>query len=275
MGPRRISAALAVLALGLLLATAGAAAASSSSPSSGHGHQVGGPVDHSQTSSPERPRVTEHPVTQAPPRGHPSDGVHGSANGSPGGSTDPHDDGNPQEEPPSGGGVNAAGTPPAGVPQTPVPAPAAAVDGPAPAAAAAAPTVSVAQVAAGTAAGAGTTGTGTTGTGANAGTGTTGADAPAETPAVTPVETPLVPVADPFSLSGLPQLRTLGELAASVTDGPSTARALLATPAGRSVAVLLGLVLAIILFLSVHRRLDRDDPKLATAPSGSDVARFR
>jgi hypothetical protein len=138
------------------------------------------------------------------------------------------------------------------------------VNGPAPAAAAAAPTVAAAQVAAaGTTGGAG--GTGNAGTG-NAGTGNGG------TTGETAAATPLAPVADP--LAGLPQLRSLGEVAASVSDG-TTARELLATPAGRSVAVLVGLVLALLVFLGVHRRLDRSDPKLTTAPAGSDVARFR
>jgi hypothetical protein len=119
------------------------------------------------------------------------------------------------------------------------------VNGPAPAAAAAAPTVAASQVAAAPPTG---------------GAGDTAA------------ATPLQPVADP--LSGLPQLRSLGEIAASVSGG-TTARELLATPAGRSVAVLVGLLLALLVFLGVHRRLDRSDPKLATAPAGSDVARFR
>ncbi|MDQ1430080.1 MAG: hypothetical protein QOF40_682, partial [Actinomycetota bacterium] len=64
------------------------------------------------------------------------------------------------------------------------------------------------------------------------------------------------------------------QVAASV-PGAGAARELLSTPAGRSVAVLVGLVLAILVFLAVHRRLDRGDPRLAAAPVGSDVARFR
>jgi hypothetical protein len=133
------------------------------------------------------------------------------------------------------------------------------VNGPAPAAAAAAPTVAASQVAAAPPTG------GAGGTG-NAGTGNGG------TAGDTTAATPLQPVADP--LSGLPQLQSLGEIAASVSGG-TTARELLATPAGRSVAVLVGLLLALLVFLGVHRRLDRSDPKLATAPAGSDVARFR
>jgi hypothetical protein len=81
-------------------------------------------------------------------------------------------------------------------------------------------------------------------------------------------------VPDSSWLAGLPQLRSLGQLAASVPGG-SAARELLASPAGRSVAVLAALVLAILVFLAVHRRLDRNDPRLMAAPVGSDVARFR
>jgi hypothetical protein len=134
-------------------------------------------------------------------------------------------------------------------------APAAAVNGPAPAAAAAAPIADVAQVAAPVFS-------------ANGGIAATAAP-------TTPDASALAagPAAD--SISGLPQLRSLGQVAASVTDGPSTARELLTTPAGRSVTVLLGLILAVLLFLSVHRRLDRSDPKLAAVQSASDVARFR
>ena len=140
-------------------------------------------------------------------------------------------------------------------------APAAAANGPAPAAAAAAPIESAVEVDA-------------SATGTDAGTGGTGTDTPApEIPAT--LITPAAPAPAPISLAGLPQLGTIGELAASVTDGPSAARALLATPTGRSLAVLFGLALAIVLFLAVHRRLDRNDPKLASPHSGPDVARFR
>lgn len=186
MGPRRITAASAALALGLLLATAGVAAPSSGSHGAGRDHQqADGAGAGSWNSDSEPPPVTDPPVTEPPAPGHPSYGEHGSASGSSGGSTGPHGDGNPEQDPSSGGGVSTAGTPPAGVPQTLVTAP-----------------------------------------------------------------------------------------AAAVSDGPTTAREL-ATPAGHSVAILIALVLAVLLFLSVHPRLDRSDPKLSAAQSGPDVARFR
>jgi hypothetical protein len=237
MGLRRIFAALAVLALGLLLATAGVAAASSQFSSDGSVREHDWSTDSNPKPPVTEPPVTQPPVTQAPAPEHPSHG------------------GNPDQEPSSGGGVTAEGTPPAGVPQTPVTAPAAAVNGPAPATAAAAPIDSGAAVAP------------ETGTGPDAGNGGTPTAATADPPAVAPQ--------DPYSLAGIPQLRSLGQIAAAVTDGPAAARQLLTTPTGRSVLVLLGLVLAIVVFLSLHRRLDRGDPKLAAAQLGSDVERFR
>jgi hypothetical protein len=76
------------------------------------------------------------------------------------------------------------------------------------------------------------------------------------------------------ALSGLGQLPVLGSLG-SITDGPSAAREVLSTGAGRSllaVGILLG---ALAVFLLVHRRSDRNDKKLAAARNGPDVARFR
>ena len=64
-------------------------------------------------------------------------------------------------------------------------------------------------------------------------------------------------------------------IADNVTDGPSAARALLSSGAGQSVAVIVALLGAIVLFLMVHRRSDRGDRKLAAARSGPEVARFR
>jgi hypothetical protein len=49
----------------------------------------------------------------------------------------------------------------------------------------------------------------------------------------------------------------------------------LSTETGRPIAVVLALFAAILLFLSIHRRVDRGDPKLASAHTGPDVARFR
>jgi hypothetical protein len=56
---------------------------------------------------------------------------------------------------------------------------------------------------------------------------------------------------------------------------PRVAREVFSTPAGRSAVWVAGLLLAIVVFLLVHRRLDHRDPKLATAPVSGDLARFR
>lgn len=265
MGPRRITAALAVLALGLL-ATAGVAAASFSS-------SMGSP----------RSDDVVRPVGQGSPGGSsdgPSDGTNGSANGSSGASTATLDDGITQEEPLAGGGVDAA-VEPGSVPLTPPEAPAAAVNGPAPAAAAAAalpalpalpilPTLPALPALPALPTTVGATGAVTAPESAVAPEIAAGPEAPA---ALLPELT--APAPDPYSLAGLPQFGSRREIAASVSDGPSTARALIASPSGRSVAVPLGFLLAIFLFLLIHRRLDRGDRKLATARAGGDVACFR
>jgi len=44
---------------------------------------------------------------------------------------------------------------------------------------------------------------------------------------------------------------------------------------GRSIAVIVGLLAAIVVFLAIHRRADRGDRKLAAARTGPDLASFR
>jgi len=53
------------------------------------------------------------------------------------------------------------------------------------------------------------------------------------------------------------------------------ARGVLATPEARSLAAVLALALAVLLFLAVQGRFDRGEPKLAGVRDGRDVARFR
>ena len=53
------------------------------------------------------------------------------------------------------------------------------------------------------------------------------------------------------------------------------ARTLLSTGTGRPIAIVLALLGAVLLFLSIHRRVDRSDPKLTAADAGPDVARFQ
>ncbi len=155
---------------------------------------------------------------------------------------------------------SGAGTPPA-----PVEAPAAAASGPAPDAAAAAPEpgpVSGAFVAAGS----GTDDTGGLG------------DAVSDSAPVVAAQDPAaagVPTSNLAGLGGLPALGSIGGLTDRVTDGPSAARAVLSTGTGRSLTVIMALLVAIALFLAVHRRTDRGDRKLAAARNGPDVARFR
>ncbi len=271
MGPRRISAALAVLASALVLAAAGVAVAA---PAARRGWTPGqesgrGPADAPGTGEGS---WTTHPIAPPGGHGHPSDvAEEADATGDSSACPSRHADGSTHEpsggstgtegaaqnpgNPPAGGGVDAAGVP-GGVPQTPVVAPAAAASGPAPAAAAAgAPTVLASRD--------------TTVT-VNGPTGTGGAAPDIVAAAAVPA-----PVTVPFSLAGLPQLRSLGEIADSVGDSPSAARALLVSPAGRSPAVFGGLVLAVFLFLVVHRRLDRGDPRLVATRFGPAAARFR
>jgi hypothetical protein len=102
-----------------------------------------------------------------------------------------------------------------------------------------------------------------------------GADGSA--PPNAPATEPAIPAAAPdiSGLAGLPELGSVGVVANHVSNGPSAARELLSTGPGRSLAVVAVLLLAIGVFLSVHRWTDRGDRKLAAARSGSDVARFR
>jgi hypothetical protein len=125
------------------------------------------------------------------------------------------------------------------------------VSGPAPDAAAAAPT----------------SGTGGDGFVASA-LGGPGDVVPAPDAAATP------PPAAASTVAGLEQLPVLGSLG-SITDGPSAAREVLSTGAGRSLLAVGLLLGALGVFLLVHRRSDRTDTKLAAARSGPDVARFR
>jgi hypothetical protein len=76
------------------------------------------------------------------------------------------------------------------------------------------------------------------------------------------------------SLGDLPSLGSIGKLGSTVGDG-SVARTLLSTGTGRPIAIVLALLGAILLFLSIHRRVDRTDPKLTAVNAGPDVARFQ
>jgi hypothetical protein len=152
---------------------------------------------------------------------------------------------------PSTGGIGSS----AGIPPAPGEAPAAAASGPAPDAAAAAPVLEALTAVA----------VPTNGTGGNATDG--GATAAPAAPAV--------PAAPPVAAAALPDFGALGVAPNAVPDPPSAARELLSTGAGRSLAVLVGLLAAIGVFLFVHRRADRGDRKLAAARSGPDLSRFR
>jgi hypothetical protein len=133
----------------------------------------------------------------------------------------------------------------AGILPAPIEAPAAAASGPAPDAAAAAPEFTV--LAAG----------------------------PAPTEAPAPPGNSAAPTAEPAPLAGLPSLGVIGAIPDAVADPPSAARAILSSGTGRSLAVIVGLLIAIVVFLAIHRRADRGDRKLAAARTGPDLASFR
>jgi hypothetical protein len=104
--------------------------------------------------------------------------------------------------------------------------------------------------------------------------GTDGTDAAA---AIAPADAVAAAVA-PSSGVALDRLPVLGSIGAAVTrahDTPSVPRALLESAPGRSLAVVLALLGAILLFLAIHRRVDRGDQKLVAAGTGPDLARFR
>jgi hypothetical protein len=300
LGPRRTTLALALLALVLLVASAGVAAASdahgpwstgatdatpaapSAAPSdnrvaqawSDHvHHEDGGAVEGDHTGNGTGNGTGDGSGTGdvGGTSDDPSDGTDGSTDGSSRGWTPPPNDGNDGGNNTRGTGSGTTGTgstgggdftgTSVGTPPTPVEAPAAAVSGPAPAAVAAAPiTTSAAEVLGSVVPTSNDPGSGAL-------------DAPAVVNALPAA--PILGPSDASALASLPNLGTVGELAANVGDGPSAARALIETGTGRSVAVLLALLGAILLFLSIHRRFDRGDPKLAAARSGPDLARFR
>jgi hypothetical protein len=96
--------------------------------------------------------------------------------------------------------------------------------------------------------------------------------APAAVPeAVVPAA--VAPVAS-ASLADLPNLRTIGKMTATA-DAASGPVELLSSGPGRPIAVVVALLAAALLFLSIHRRIDRGDPKLGSAHTAPDVARFR
>jgi hypothetical protein len=78
----------------------------------------------------------------------------------------------------------------------------------------------------------------------------------------------------PSGLDDLPVLGAIGSFTDRVADRAGAGE-LLSTGTGRSAAGVAALLAAIALFLSVHRRSDRGDRKLAAAHAGPDLARFR
>ncbi len=265
MGARRPFAALTVLAFAALIATAGvafaaghddrgsgAAGAPSEFDHAGHGRDVPAPVDGGVQGEDAGKNKAGKSNAGENNAGENNDGATVDDVGNVG-------SGGVDGSGASSGRGDVTGTS-VDIPSTPVEAPAAAASGPAPDAAAAAPvTNSVADafvVESVTASAPGG-----------------GGPAPANAP-VTELAAP-VAASVPADLAGLPVLGSVGAVANRVSDGPSAARELLSTGPGRSLAVVAVLLLAIGVFLSVHRWSDRGDRKLAAARSGSDVARFR
>lgn len=268
MGARRIFAALAVLALAVLV-TAGAAVANDlNAPGTDHGWPGKDPVNQGTgsggTSAGGAQGSGSGGVAQGGSSGSQGDGSrgHGQGHSDDVGSAD-SGSGSGSSSSAGSGGVTGSG---AGISSAPVEAPAAAASGPAPDAAAAAPDpvpdpVPVADT--------------FVASGPTEGTGGAGAAVSDVAPTVVAEAAPVVPANDLQGLGDLRVLGSIGAIANRVTDGPAAARALLATGTGRSLAVICGLLVAIALFLAVHRRADRGDRKLAAARSGPDVARFR
>jgi hypothetical protein len=286
LGPRRTFAALAVLALAALIATAGTAVAfdggAGTTPAAGTdvhavrgnegqgnqwqgnqwqespGRGVGGRDAGGQDTTGQgagggatsRQDVWDHDGDW---RGRNGPGA-GSGFGS-GGDVDVADVGSGLS--PTGSDVNGSG---AGIPPAPVEAPAVAASGPAPDAATAAPTSAATTVAA---------------TVAATDTVAAGAGGPGEV--VPAPEATLVTASAPAGVEALDQLPLVGALGGmtdDVTPGRSAAR-VLSTGPGRSLLAF-GLLLGVILvFLTLHRRTDRTDRKLAAARRGPEVARFK
>jgi hypothetical protein len=280
LGPRRPLALLTVLAFAALFATAGVAFAAgnddrgpgagdarSELDHAGHGRDVAAPADGAVQGEDTGKDHVGKDATGKDATGKDATGKDDTGKNNTGG----NNDGPTVADVGSvgSGGVDASGAnhgsddvtgTSVGDLSTPVEAPAAAPSGPAPDGAAAAPAISpvvdafvvdsVAAVAPG-------------------GEGSAPPNAPATEPAI-PVAAP-----DMSGLAGLPELGSVGAVANHVSSGPSAARELLSTGPGRSLAVVAVLLLAIGVFLSVHRWTDRGDRKLAAARRGSDVARFR
>jgi hypothetical protein len=278
LGPRRPFAALIVLAFAALVAMAGVASASGGDDHGVGGRGVGGGVDvsvdrghvehdHGSVANGEQVGGSDAKQVGGDAIGHDQGGTAAGAEAD----HDGHRSTGGADAPgvnQAGGGVTASGV---DIPPTPGEAPAPAASGPAPDAAGAAPiadavvdalvitegNLGVTEVAAPVAPGS--------------------ADpVPTDSPATAPAVAAAVP--DLSALAGLaqvPELRSVGAVANGVTGDQSGPRELLSTGAGRSLLMVAVLLLAIGVFISAHRWMDRGDRKLAAARSGSDVARFR
>jgi hypothetical protein len=83
---------------------------------------------------------------------------------------------------------------------------------------------------------------------------------------------PSLPDASVGAAVSVPPLDAIGTLGGAA---PATADRLLRTRTARSIAAVVALVLALLVFLGLHRLIDRHDPKLATVPTSGVLARFR
>ncbi len=282
MGPRRISLVLALLALGLLVASAGVAAATSDAPegpwTAGTGVAAQDPPasarggqwsDHqSGDAGHGQGQGTDDNGSGGNGSGDNGSGDSGSGNNGSGGTgsggtgsggygtgtwTDGHSSGGTGSGGDGGSGVGGSSV---GTPPTPVEAPPATASGPAPDAVAAAPISTPAEQVFAPAFVPAVGGGGTT-----------------EAPVAALVTAPATGNAS-ISLGELPNLGSIGQVASTVGDASPT-RTLLSSGAGRPIAIVLALLGVVFLFLSIHRRVDRSDPKLAAANVGPDVVRFR
>jgi pyruvate/2-oxoglutarate dehydrogenase complex dihydrolipoamide acyltransferase (E2) component len=96
--------------------------------------------------------------------------------------------------------------------------------------------------------------------------------APVVAPEVAPEVTPAVAAAPP--VADAPPVEPVASAAVAPADLLPAAREVLATPEARSVAAVFAIALAVLLFLALHGRFDRAEPKLIDGGDGRDLARF-
>jgi hypothetical protein len=98
--------------------------------------------------------------------------------------------------------------------------------------------------------------------------------APVVAPEVAPAAADAVPVSDTPPVADSPSVAPVASAAVPPAGLLPAARQVLATPEARSVAAVFAIALAVLLFLVLHGRFDRAEPKLIDGGDGRDLARF-